>query len=227
MFRKGYKLLIDWIEIRRFKLLLISTLFVLILPSLSHSIGLADLLFVITMTFLFVQSMVAADNRKSKRKAMHYVVLTMIILTWLKPIGIDSFYLNIGKMLAFITFFGFVVNSLVRYMAGAENVSVNVLLASVTIYLLMGIIGAFLALLMHTLYPGSYIFPAHIREPQMVNFLYYSFITMTTVGYGDIIPAIPESQTLAFLLAVTGQLYVAIIIAFLVGKLLAHKSEGQ
>ena len=63
-----------------------------------------------------------------------------------------------------------------------------------------------------------------------VNFVYFSFITMSTVGYGDITPKIPESQTLAYFISVTGQLYIAIIIAFLVGKSLVHqdrKEEGK
>jgi hypothetical protein len=50
---------------------------------------------------------------------------------------------------------------------------------------------------------------------------------MSTVGYGDITPRIPETQTLAYLIAVTGQLYVAIIVAFLVGKLLIKPNEGK
>lgn len=227
MFRKRYKLVLAWIEIKRFKLLLVATLFVLIVPAFSNSTALADLLFMITMTFLVVQSMVAANVRKNEKRVMPYVVPLLVIITWLEPVGIRSIYYDIGKMLAYITFFGFVVNSLVKYMANADKINLNVLLASVIIYLLMGIIGGFLALLLNTVYGGGYHFPANVEVPHMVNYIYYSFITMTTVGYGDITPVIPETQTLAYLLSVLGQLYVAIIIAFLVGKLLARRNENE
>jgi hypothetical protein len=50
---------------------------------------------------------------------------------------------------------------------------------------------------------------------------------MSTVGYGDITPRIPETQTLAYFISITGQLYVAIIIAFLVGKLLVHSDRNK
>jgi hypothetical protein len=50
---------------------------------------------------------------------------------------------------------------------------------------------------------------------------------MSTVGYGDITPKLPQTQTLAYFIAVTGQLYVAIVIAFLVGKLLMHRGEEK
>jgi len=65
----------------------------------------------------------------------------------------------------------------------------------------------------------------YMGKPEIVNFVYYTFITMSTVGYGDITPRIPETQTLAYFLSVSGQLYVAIIIAFLVGKLLMHPGK--
>jgi hypothetical protein len=50
---------------------------------------------------------------------------------------------------------------------------------------------------------------------------------MSTVGYGDITPRIPETQTLAYLMAISGQLYVAIIMAFLVGKFLVHSDNAK
>ena len=227
MFRKSYKLVLAWIEIKRFQLLLVATLFVLIIPAFSNSTALADLFFMITMTFLVVQSMVASHVRENEKRVMPYVVLGLVIITWLEPMGVSSIYVDIGKMLAFITFFGFVVHSLLKYIANTENINVNVLLASVIIYLLMGIIGGFLAILLNTLYGGGYNFPANVKVPQMVDYIYYSFITMTTVGYGDITPAIPETKTLAYLLSVLGQLYVAIIIAFLVGKLLVKRNENE
>jgi hypothetical protein len=50
---------------------------------------------------------------------------------------------------------------------------------------------------------------------------------MSTVGYGDITPRIPETQTLAYLLSISGQLYVAIIIAFLIGKMLMQGDQKK
>jgi hypothetical protein len=63
--------------------------------------------------------------------------------------------------------------------------------------------------------------------PGLETLFYYSFVTLSTVGYGDITPRLPQTQTLAYLIAVTGQLYVAIIMAFLVGKLLVNRSEDE
>jgi hypothetical protein len=146
-------------------------------------------------------------------------------VTWLKPLGIAAGWIELFRITAFVTFFVFVIIYLVRFIAASPLVNLSVLITSVNIYLLFGIIGAFLAILLYKLFPDAYSFPAHIANPVFVNFLYYSFITMSTVGYGDITPKIPETQTLAYFLSVSGQLYVAIIIAFLVGKLLVSAKK--
>jgi voltage-gated potassium channel len=93
--------------------------------------------------------------------------------------------------------------------------------------LLSGIIGASLSMICYRIYPDAYNFPVYIERPDFVNFLYYSFITMSTVGYGDITPRIQETQTLAYIISVAGQLYVAIIIAFLIGKFLMQGDQKK
>jgi hypothetical protein len=126
-----------------------------------------------------------------------------------------------------VLFFIFVVSFLIRFIVKSKTVNVNVLITSINIYLLAGIIGASLCLSFYQVYPDAYNFPAYIEHPVFAHFLYYSFITMSTVGYGDITPRIPETQTLAYLLSISGQLYVAIIIAFLIGKMLMQGDQKK
>jgi hypothetical protein len=57
--------------------------------------------------------------------------------------------------------------------------------------------------------------------------IYYSFVTMTTLGYGDITPKIQIAATLAYVQALIGQLYVAILIARLVSLYSAHPENAQ
>ena len=209
------------IERRRFALLLLSTVLMLILPAFAGKGLLFEIVFLVTISFLFIQSMLAAEMKKSRKQLLQYIVFGLILISILKPLGVNWIYIDLFKAVAFVTFFVSVIVFLFRFIIHSPNVNANVLMTSVNIYLLGGIIGAFLSFAFNELYPGSYNFPANITNPTIVNFLYYSFITMSTVGYGDITPRIQETQTLAYLLSVSGQLYVAIIIAFLVGKALA------
>jgi len=54
------------------------------------------------------------------------------------------------------------------------------------------------------------------------DYLYFSFVTLTTLGYGDITPVSSFAKSITILIAITGQLYLTILIAFLVGKFLSR-----
>jgi len=220
MVKRHYNKTINWIEKNRFKLLLLCTALTLVLPAFSGSGILSDIIFVVTLSFLFIQIILVTNVRKSHKIILQLLVISLLILIWLKPLGYNSFFIEILKLFLFVAFFSYITLSLVRFIAKSNVVNLNVLISSINIYLLIGIIGASLCLAFYQIYPEAYNIPPYMLPPKLEHFLYYSFITMSTVGYGDFTPRIPETQTLAYFLSITGQLYVAIIIAFLIGKYL-------
>jgi voltage-gated potassium channel len=227
MIKKHYNKSLDWLDRNRFLVLLLSTILTLVLPAFFGGGPLSEVIFVITLSFLFIQSTVVADVSRFKKRLLRIIVVSMIVLIWLQPFGYDSEYIETLKHFVFVAFFIFVMVFLIRFIIKSNRVNVNVLITSINIYLLAGIVGASLCSAFYTLYPDAYNFPAYINPPVFVNFLYYSFITMSTVGYGDIAPRIPETQTLAYLLSISGQLYVAIIIAFLIGRMLMQGNQEK
>jgi voltage-gated potassium channel len=228
MIKKSYKKSEAWVEKHRFKLLILATLLVLILPAFANNRVLGSILFVTSMSFLFIQSLIVASAKKTRWASIRYiVVIVMIILFSLEPFGFQSPELELLRLSMLALFFIFVAFYLIRFMAKSSTVNVNVILTAINIYLLFGIISASMAFMFYRIYPDAYLLPSNITDPNFVTFAYYCFITMSTVGYGDITPRIPETQTLAYLTAIAGQLYVAIIIAFLVGKLLMHRMEEE
>ncbi len=216
-----------WLERKRFPLLLLSTILTLVLPAFSGNGLLSDILFVVALSFLFVQSMVVANVRKSRKRLLQIIVLSMILISWLESVGLNSNYILVIKMTSFIAFFTFVISYLIRFISRSATVDRNVIITSINVYLLAGIIGASLCMVCYSIYPDAYNFPDYIQWPDFVSFLYYSFITMSTIGYGDITPRIPETQTPAYIISITGQLYVAIIIAFLIGKMLIQGDQKR
>jgi len=228
MIRKNYKKGMNLVENHRFKLLLLATFLVLLLPAFAVQGIISEILFISSMSFLFIQSMVVATTKRSQNVGLRYfIVVVMIILFLLTPFNVKTPELDIVRLSLLVLFFCFITYYLVKYMKNSRKVNINVIMAAVNIYLLVGIISGSLAFLFYKILPGAYNLPDYIAEPTFVNFNYYSFITMSTVGYGDITPRLPQTQTLAYLTAITGQLYVAIIIAFLVGKLLMHPVKEE
>lgn len=216
------------IQKNRFLFLLIASLMVLVIPAFSGDNFTAELLFFVAMTFLFIQSMIAATNFKSRNKQARYIaVLILIAILWLEPMGLlFNFYGQI-RLILLVLFFSFIIVSLLRFVAKSASVNTDVIIVVIIIYLLFGIVAGNLSNLFYLHYPNAYHFPESILKPGFVDFLYFSFITMATVGFGDITPLRSETQTLTYLIAIIGQLYVAIIVAIIVGKYLAGNTENK
>jgi hypothetical protein len=99
---------------------------------------------------------------------------------------------------------------------------------SVAVYLLLGIAWSHAYFLVSQAHPGAFNMPAVSTDvDEMPQFVYYSFVTLTTVGYGDITPVHPFARSLATLEALVGQLYPAILIARLVSMEIQGRMERQ
>lgn len=98
----------------------------------------------------------------------------------------------------------------------------NTIIGSVCIYLLMGLLWAFAYLIVEAFLPGSMKGLDHdLWQNNTTALVYYSLVTLTTLGYGDISPAQPITQFLAYMEAVTGVFYMAVLVASLIGIRLA------
>ncbi|MBS4058990.1 MAG: two pore domain potassium channel family protein [Bacteroidetes bacterium] len=218
----------EWFRKNRFHLLLPATLIVLFIPAFFNGDLLSEILFFSAFSFLFIQSMYAATGQKVKKPYLRLaIVFLMILVLWTEPAGVHLDSLKLLRILMFIGFFLFIIYSLSRFLFQAKTVNVQVILITINIYLLMGLIFGNISLLLYQQDPAAYRFPEYITKPAFVDFVYYSFITMSTVGYGDITPAIRQSQFFAYLTAITGQLYVAVVLGIIIGKYLVESAKQK
>jgi len=117
----------------------------------------------------------------------------------------------------------------------ARRVTLDTIAGAGCAYLLVGLAWAFVYRAMFVINPHSFVFAsgsfAHIfedharSEPQLMNFAYYSFATLTTTGFGDVTPAMGNSRAISVLEAVAGQFFIAILIARLVSLEIVHSAS--
>jgi hypothetical protein len=118
-----------------------------------------------------------------------------------------------------LLFIGFVVVQLLRFIVYAPRVDSEVLCAAIAGYLLSGFAWSLAYALLGRLDPNSFAFTLGPKSGQSMNGftgLYFSFITLSTVGYGDIIPVSEVARMLAIVEAMFGMFYMALLIARLV-----------
>jgi voltage-gated potassium channel len=96
------------------------------------------------------------------------------------------------------------------------------------IYLLLGLSWALLYAFLNRIAPGSFSGMQHTAlELQVWEFVYTSFVTLTTLGYGDISPMTPIARSLAYMEAIVGQFYLAVLVASLVGTYIADRQDAK
>lgn len=129
-----------------------------------------------------------------------------------------------------IIFFLIVVIGLILQVAKKTEVTVQVIMEAINGYLLLGMVFSILVGFIMLYEPAAYNFPPVDPElgdvSHFSNYLYFGFVTFTTVGYGDVLPQLPYTKSLAIFTGVAGQIYVAVIIAMLVGKF-SSNSKGE
>ena len=165
------------------------------------------------------------DKTRKRRMGRAGVSITLIVILlgdiWLEVASLDS--------LALILILVFYLASIViagRQVLFTGIVDGNKIIGAIVIYLLIGLSWSVVYLLIEQFSPGS--FNGLERDTWQENLhtmIYYSFVSLTALGYGDITPAMPLTRFLAFLEAVVGQFYIAILVASLIGARLSYKDQ--
>ena len=130
-----------------------------------------------------------------------------------------------------IIFFLVIVVSLIWQIAKSRRVTAKDILGSIAGYLLLGIIySLFVAIILQ--HDPSAFTSQQTESPTEAGInasvpLYYGYVTLATLGYGDIVPLKPYSRSLATWIAISGQFYIAIIVALLVGKFAARRNSDE
>lgn len=179
-------------------------------------------LFPIVYSALYLTTVGSLEkNRSTMIKVALAILIAQSVFNFLDLVVIEI----ISKALNFL-FFSFIVISFIRQIAKANHVTERVILDAVNGYLLLGLVFTFLIGIMIQFDSTSYNFSS-VGEGSLHNALYYGFVTFATLGYGDLVPVKPYAKSLSILIAVCGQLYLAIIIALLVGKFSGQSSERK
>ena len=170
------------------------------------------------------------DFVKRAQKILIISGAVTIFLIWFDHF-FSSDVLDLVFSFSFFFYNLFIVVFVVRHIAKSEKVNVTIIISSINGYLLIGILGAVLLAmtgilqkLIYHLDTGAINFAGGTAQG-FHDFLYFSFITLTTLGYGDVTPVSALAKSLVIVIAISGQLYLTILIAMLVGKFLSSSLE--
>ena len=200
----------------RFSSLLVAILLLLLLRPFLQGLIVARLL----LTALFTATLVSALYSVSRPAWAFRVGLALIIptiaLIWLRYF-ISSSILEQSSYLMLLLALAFTAMVTLAHTLEARRVTTEQISGALSAYLLFGLVWGLAYCLLESAAPGSFSFGDASDERLFGDSVYFSFVTLTTLGYGEILPLSDRARSLAYVEATIGQLYLVVLVGKLVG----------
>jgi hypothetical protein len=215
----------------RFLILLFALLALLVIQPIAVSFGLMESMFdVLLVVVMAVLVMALARDRVWR-------VVACILFVPAAGLSLGGHFFSLtaqrvslpgGHMIGALLFAAVAVK-IVRSVFLSQELSPDSVFGAICGYVLLGVAWGLTYAAIETANPQAFQFDDAIRPnversaTDCHTFLYYSFVTLTSVGYGDVTPVSISARTLSWVEALTGQLYLAVLIAGLISALVARR----
>ena len=208
----------------RFLVLLILILLMLVLTPFFDEFVQTRILMDIFLTTIFISIIYTIRLKRTQAIIASILVFPLIVATW------STYFIEI-KTISLLTrifgvlFFAYAAINILRIIVKSEKVTRETIFAAIVAYLLIALMWAFLYMILELASPGSFSFPDWGSRGETMQFEYLSFVTITTLGYGDITPVTDKASALVIIEAVIGQIYLVVLVAWLVGMHVSRRSK--
>ena len=199
-----------------FLILLLSLIAIQILPPFINPTERSILLGVlVSFVLLFALYLVAYNRKELIIGAL--LCVPAVATNWTNS-SIDQTLVVYLHYFFSIAFLGYTCLHILRYLFETEDISADMLYAAVCLYLLVGLIWGMIYVLVEMYLPGSFELDADLNNTRQVfgELNYFSFVTLSTLGYGDMAPLTRLARSWATIEAILGQFYLAFVVARLV-----------
>lgn len=213
-----------------FKYLLVSLIIlVFAIPSLNrHTLSshpdLLEMIFATSLIFAILSLI-----QHAKKYFIGILVALFAIVCALIAIFTElSVFTNLMLIAAIIFFVVGTIDSVYQVFMVRKGVNLNKILGAICIYIFLALIWSIFYQLLEDLIPGSFNgLSAGLKHTHFNDLVYYSLVTITTLGYGDITPATPLAKALVIIEVIVGVFYIAILVAALVGDFMATRAQSK
>lgn len=174
------------------------------------------------------RSALLAERRR--RSIMGWALAVLAVAERLGTLFTPSPQLYLISSISWLLFFAFVTWAELRSVLKQKAVTSETISMSISVYLLLGLSWALLYVVIFQLQPQAFSFgaspaPTFAAQDVFTIFVYFSLTTLSTIGFGDITPVSLQARYAAVAEGITGQLYLAILVARLVGMQMSRSGK--
>jgi voltage-gated potassium channel Kch len=209
---------------RRSLFLMLSLLLLILLTPFLENHRIGEIFLMVALYLILITAILQLHGKETLRWLAIGAAIPVVLVQLVTLFRPSHSWLIVAYALL-MAFFGFVSVGLFTYLGKPGAITSGRVYASVSLYLLLAMFWFALFNLTETITPGSFAHDGVIMGIPRSSFLYFSLVTLTTVGYGDIVPVTPVARVFAALEGVAGVLYIAITVARLVAAYQKADSE--
>lgn len=220
----------------KFTLLFLSLILLFVLYPIAAELGQGAALLDILGSLVLLAAVYAIARQRRAKWAAGIMAAITLAANWGGNIA-HSRALDLLTCVAYAAFFAFAAIIITRNILAEQQVSFDVILGGACVYMILGLLWANLFTFMAFVQPNSFgghsIQAEFLREEARwfsadnADLIYFSFTTLSTLGYGDIMPTSHATRSLAALEAILGQLYLTVLVARLVGLHIARSTRKE
>ena len=181
------------------------------------------------LPILFLSNLLAGTLVISKNRKLLYLFIALFVYSFFS-FGLDFFdkvdgvgFSGYSRLAIYFIFYFIVTSQIVKQLWQVESDEMNVILGLMSGYISIGILGFFLFLTIELMSPGSFEGIHTNPTSRTDSLIYFSYITLLTIGYGEIYPVTAIAQRAAVLIGLLGQFYLVIIMAVAIEKYIRFK----
>ncbi|MCZ6717834.1 MAG: potassium channel family protein [Gammaproteobacteria bacterium] len=224
---------LDYHSGKYFYLLLLLLIWLIGYPLVAN-FPIARIAFSVLLTLTLLASVYAVSQKGHVVRTGLVLAILTFIFEW-SAFKFQFWWLEFATVVLFFLFSAYITGMIVLHVVRQRRVTMDEIFAAISAYLMIGMTGALLFVLIDQVVPGSLSVSSSLgaggpevmtfRRVDFPTYLYYGFVTLTTLGYGDINPVSAPARVFSYLLAVTGQIYLTVLIAWLVGLYISQSRK--
>ena len=219
------KNIVTFLSTYKFSLLLLTLMAQIFIPVYFVDMIIHGMLSYLFMSLTLLSSIILFRNNKRHRlfKLYSLFIALVMLLIWLDYFSTNIQIVHVSRLLLVSSLYTAIFINIFKEFAKRKEVDLDFIFGAVAAFLLLGLLGSFLSVLIDVYYPGSFSFLTTPVDFQ--DYIYFNFVTLTTLGYGDVLPVTAQGQMHAVFVAIAGQLYLTITIGLIVGRYLMRGSK--
>ena len=180
----------------------------------------------VSLSVALLVAVFTVQKYQKQRSITIFLLPVLLALYWLGLYDVIHFS-RLASYLLFVVYFGLLMYSYAMELVHVKKITIKVLYGALCLYLIIGLFWGTLYTLLYELSPGSYsgVLLDNVQNNPLHVFHYFSMVTLTTLGYGDITPQTLGAGALCQMEAIVGQFFTAVIVGWLVGNIITERQS--